>query len=52
VFGHGSQRATANDAKERAGRMVQQGIAVLRYDKRGVVLALSPSRIIFVVVVV
>ncbi len=36
VFGHGSQRAKASDATGRAGRLVQQGIAVFRYDKRGV----------------
>lgn len=36
VLGHGSQRAKAGDARNRAGRLVEQGIAVLRFDKRGV----------------
>ena len=36
VFGHGSGRATRDEARGLALRLVAAGFAVLRYDKRGV----------------
>ena len=36
VFGHGSGRATRDEARGLASRLVAAGFAVLRYDKRGV----------------
>ena len=36
VFGHGSGRTTKDEAMSVKSRLVQAGIAVLRYDKRGV----------------
>ena len=36
VLGHGSGRVTANRNARRAPRLLEHGIAVFRYDKRGV----------------